>query len=92
MTEIDGELDSNWTCIPAELQRQSDFLQHPVFYRYHSETEMLRYLKHLENKDKHRNSKTLLLNWFIRQMVRFIVIVDRIDSTVVIIVVSPPPT
>ena len=37
--------------IPTELQRKSEFLTHPVFHRYHSETEMLRYLKRLENKD-----------------------------------------
>jgi len=33
-----------------ELQRQTPFFQHPVFNRYHSETEMLRYLKRLENQ------------------------------------------
>ncbi|MGO2132257.1 MAG: aminomethyl-transferring glycine dehydrogenase [Halomonas sp.] len=37
--------------IPAACQRTSDFLTHPTFKRYHSETEMLRYLKRLENKD-----------------------------------------
>ncbi len=37
--------------IPAELVRQSAFLGHPVFSAHHSETEMLRYLKQLENKD-----------------------------------------
>ncbi|GAB3386321.1 aminomethyl-transferring glycine dehydrogenase [Azotobacter armeniacus] len=37
--------------IPAELQRTSAYLQHPVFNSHHSETEMLRYLKQLENKD-----------------------------------------
>ncbi|MBR9827624.1 MAG: aminomethyl-transferring glycine dehydrogenase [Oceanospirillales bacterium] len=37
--------------IPADLKRTSDFLTHPVFNEYHSETEMLRYLKRLENKD-----------------------------------------
>jgi glycine dehydrogenase len=31
--------------------RQSKFLQHPVFNRYHSETEMLRYIKRLESRD-----------------------------------------
>jgi glycine dehydrogenase len=37
--------------IPPSLERTSDFLSHPVFHRYRSETEMLRYLKRLENKD-----------------------------------------
>jgi glycine dehydrogenase len=35
----------------ANLQRDSAILEHPVFNTHHSETEMLRYLKHLENKD-----------------------------------------
>jgi len=37
--------------IPAQLQRSSKFLTHPVFNRYHSETEMLRYLRKLEARD-----------------------------------------
>jgi len=37
--------------IPAALQRQSAFLSHPWFNRYHNETDMLRYLKRLETKD-----------------------------------------
>ncbi|HVU85167.1 MAG TPA: aminomethyl-transferring glycine dehydrogenase, partial [Puia sp.] len=37
--------------IPASLTRHSSFLLHPVFNSYHSETEMMRYLKTLENKD-----------------------------------------
>ena len=37
--------------ISPELQRQSRFLTHPVFNRHHSETEFVRYLKKLENKD-----------------------------------------
>jgi len=36
---------------PQELARHSAFLQHPVFNRYHSETEMLRYLRRLADKD-----------------------------------------
>jgi len=37
--------------IPADLQRSSSYLSHPVFNRHHSETEMLRYLRQLEGKD-----------------------------------------
>ena len=37
--------------IPAAFTRTSSFLEHPVFHRYRSETEMLRYLKRLENRD-----------------------------------------
>lgn len=37
--------------IPGELARDVDYLQHPLFSDYHAETEMLRYLKRLENKD-----------------------------------------
>jgi glycine dehydrogenase len=36
---------------PPPLARTSQYLTHPVFNRYHSETEMLRYLKRLESKD-----------------------------------------
>jgi len=36
---------------PAALRRQSAFLTHPTFNRYHSETEMLRYLRRLADKD-----------------------------------------
>ena len=51
LVELDQAMDEDWSCIPGPLQRKSGFLTHPVFSRYHSETEMLRYLKHLENKD-----------------------------------------
>ena len=37
--------------IPGALQRDVDYLQHPLFDSYHSETEMLRYLKRLESRD-----------------------------------------
>jgi glycine dehydrogenase len=48
---LDAELGEIGSAIPPALRRSSDFLQHPVFYRHHSETDMLRYLKQLENKD-----------------------------------------
>ncbi|MFN6945033.1 MAG: aminomethyl-transferring glycine dehydrogenase [Cytophagaceae bacterium] len=37
--------------IPSELRRTSTYLSHQVFNTFHSEHEMLRYLKQLENKD-----------------------------------------
>lgn len=37
--------------LPEKLHRTSKFLQQPVFNRYHTETEMLRYLRRLEAKD-----------------------------------------
>ncbi|MGH6855429.1 MAG: aminomethyl-transferring glycine dehydrogenase, partial [Aestuariivirga sp.] len=37
--------------IPPALRRTSNYLTHPVFEMYHSETEMLRYLRHLQAKD-----------------------------------------
>ncbi|HSJ28506.1 MAG TPA: aminomethyl-transferring glycine dehydrogenase, partial [Acidimicrobiia bacterium] len=37
--------------IPATLARTTEFLTHPVFHRYRSETEMLRYIRLLSDKD-----------------------------------------
>jgi glycine dehydrogenase len=37
--------------IPLSLRRTSEFLTHPVFNTHHSETEMLRYLRRLADKD-----------------------------------------
>lgn len=45
---LDAALPS---AIPAGLQRTSAFLTHPVFNTHHTEHEMLRYLKKLQNKD-----------------------------------------
>ncbi|MFF4772834.1 aminomethyl-transferring glycine dehydrogenase [Microtetraspora fusca] len=37
--------------LPADLARTGDFLTHPVFHSYRSETAMLRYLRRLQDKD-----------------------------------------
>ncbi|MCS6581348.1 aminomethyl-transferring glycine dehydrogenase [Curtobacterium citreum] len=39
------------TGLPSALQRESDYLAHPVFSAHRSETRMMRYLKHLSDKD-----------------------------------------
>jgi len=39
------------TAIPERQRRSSPYLTHPVFHRYRSETEMLRYIKRLEARD-----------------------------------------
>ncbi|MGC5616292.1 aminomethyl-transferring glycine dehydrogenase [Georgenia sp. Z1491] len=39
------------TGIPASMRRTTDFLTHPVFATHRSETQMLRYLKRLADKD-----------------------------------------
>jgi len=49
--DIEQTLSAEFCNIPADCQRTSEYLSHPVFNSYHSETRMLRYLKSLENKD-----------------------------------------
>jgi glycine dehydrogenase len=43
-----GEIKASW---PADFTRTSAALKAPCFNRYHSETEMMRYMKKLENRD-----------------------------------------
>src|SRR5438477_2402332 len=47
----DADIDSSSFRIPQSAIRTSKFLAHPVFNTYHSETEMLRYLRRLESRD-----------------------------------------
>ncbi len=47
----EAENDSVRVGIPASLRRSSPYLSHPVFNRYRSETEMLRYLHRLQARD-----------------------------------------
>lgn len=47
--------------IPASLKRQTPFLEHGIFHKYRTETELMRYLKHLENKDLALNRSMISL-------------------------------
>ncbi|MDR8389594.1 aminomethyl-transferring glycine dehydrogenase [Aliifodinibius sp. S!AR15-10] len=49
--DLDGLAEQVEVNYPEALLRTSSYLEHPVFNLYHSEHEMLRYLKKLENKD-----------------------------------------
>jgi glycine dehydrogenase len=53
IADVDFEsIESSLTsALPADLVRTSDYLTHPIFNSYHSEHEMLRYIKSLEAKD-----------------------------------------
>lgn len=55
--DADATLDN----IPYHLTRTSSFLQHPVFNTHHSESEIMRYLKSLENKDLSLNTSMISL-------------------------------
>ncbi|TLU67386.1 aminomethyl-transferring glycine dehydrogenase [Thalassotalea litorea] len=62
VADLDAKiLECGHSSIPAELVRESEFLTHPVFNSYHSETEMLRYIKKLENKDLALNHSMISL-------------------------------
>ncbi|BFM17650.1 aminomethyl-transferring glycine dehydrogenase [Maricurvus nonylphenolicus] len=51
LAALDAKLAAENNAIPAQLVREQDYMTHEVFNSYHSETEMLRYLKRLESKD-----------------------------------------
>lgn len=51
VADIDALLETAPDAIPAELLRTSEFMTHPVFSKYRSETSMLRYLRRLSDLD-----------------------------------------
>ncbi|MEP7111533.1 MAG: aminomethyl-transferring glycine dehydrogenase, partial [Ferruginibacter sp.] len=64
---IDNTIDQNKQAepatyrIPDELRRITPFLLHPVFNTHHSESQMMRYIKFLENKDLGLNTSMISL-------------------------------
>lgn len=48
--ELPAEADPAFG-IPDTLLRTDDYMQHPIFHKYRSETEMMRYLRRLSDKD-----------------------------------------
>ena len=53
--------DSELRHIPTSLMRHSHYLTHPVFNIHHSESQMMRYIKQLENKDLSLNTSMISL-------------------------------
>ena len=51
ITDLDALDASTADALPAKLKRTTPFLTHPVFNQYHSEHEMLRYMRALSDKD-----------------------------------------
>jgi len=58
---IKENMSENLSNMPEKLLRTSSYLDHPVFNNYHSETEMLRYLKKLEDSDIALNKSMIAL-------------------------------
>jgi len=54
-------LGENSPILPKNLQRSTPFLEHDVFNSYHSETELMRYIKKLERKDLALNHSMISL-------------------------------
>ncbi len=60
-TVLSGDYLEADSFIPDGLYRESDYMQQEVFNTYHSETDMMRYIKRLENKDLALNHSMIAL-------------------------------
>lgn len=61
VANADLTADASLTEMYAEHAREGDILEHPIFRQHHSETQMLRYLKALENRDLALNHSMISL-------------------------------
>lgn len=57
----DVTADESLTKVESKYAREGEILTHPIFRQHHSETQMLRYLKSLENKDLSLNHSMISL-------------------------------
>ncbi len=58
---FDIQFDDKFCHLPSALLRTSSYLTHPVFNIHHSESQMMRYIKQLENKDLSLNTSMISL-------------------------------
>jgi glycine dehydrogenase len=59
--EIEFDSEDELTSIPSYAKRTSAYLMHPVFNTHRSESQMMRYIKQLENKDLSLNTSMISL-------------------------------
>ena len=59
--DADMTADDSLTHVDPSVAREGDILTHPIFNQHHSETQMLRYLKALENRDLSLNHSMISL-------------------------------
>ncbi|MDE3143717.1 MAG: hypothetical protein KGL19_06160 [Bacteroidota bacterium] len=59
--EVSFDSDDELISIPSFATRSSTYLSHPVYNTHHSESQMMRYLKQLENKDLSLNTSMITL-------------------------------
>lgn len=61
IAKLDEQVAKSSSSVPSQLVRDEAILTHPTFNSYHSETEMMRYIKRLENKDLALNHSMISL-------------------------------